>query len=163
MAPGETAPAGGCRLELERNIPFPERGTHLPDQVIAGRAVGFVAETACPPFPFIGHMHVMEVVLAVPELCVDGRIREGQEVLVMTAETEGVWLLVLVVGNVELVRIGSLQEVFVRRAVRIMAGGAFPLSDRPMERFIPFQSRRDLDVTAEAEVLFHRRQEPLGI
>ena len=163
MAPGEATPAGGCRLELERDIPFPERGAHLPDQVIAGRCVGFVAETACPPFPFIGHMHVMEVALAVPELCVDGRRWEGQEVLVMTAEAEGVLLFVLIIGSVELVRISSLQELQVQGTVRVMAGGAFPLSDGPMERFFPFQSRRDLDVTAEAEVPFHRRQEPLGI
>ena len=57
----------------------------------------------------------------------------------MALEAEGVGLLFLVIGNIQLIRIRPVQEFLVGRAVGIVAGDAFPLLDRAVERPLTLQ------------------------
>ncbi len=153
MTAGGACPARRIRHEPEGDVPFPEFGAVHPQEMLAVRCVGLVAETAGPSFSLVGHMEVVEVFLAVPELRVKGRLRKRNEILFVALETEVVGILALFERNIQCFRIFPLEKFQVGSAMRVVARRAPTLPDRTMNRFLAGQYRNHLGMASETEIL----------
>ena len=108
MTGGSARTAVGLRFELDLVLPIPV-GDKLADMSRTLAGVNRMARPAGPPLARLADVHVMEVQIAVPELCKSPALLGCDQLASMACETQ---LVVLrVERGVKQIRIGLRQEI----------------------------------------------------
>jgi len=154
VASRRTAATGLVFYEIERQFPVAE-GDLVSHQFGLFSCMDRMAEFAVlPPSCFV-HMEVMQIPVAVPETRRVGRRGIFKQITVMAGEAQLIFG--FAVGKVVLGRIRLVQQLCVRRAVRIVTRAAQPALHRTVKNGLRFLDQAL--VAVETELLDGCRQE----
>ncbi len=99
--------------------------------------VGLVAGLACSALKFLGNMDEVQIAVAVPESCGSGGFFFRQQFTVMALKTKAVFF--EIIGGVEAGYHWGDEQLFIIRAVWIMAACAFAFSDGAVQVCLSLQ------------------------
>ena len=143
--------AASARLGLHKiqgELPLAKRDA-FGNQLRVSTTVDVVAKRAAPSLILLVHMEVVEVSLTVPEPGGERSIRKSEEIAVVAAKTQAIFL--ISIRSVFACRKFLGQELLVLRAMWVMTGRADAIVDRTMERRHIF--RYDILMAVNTEIL----------
>ena len=99
--------------------------------------MGLVTGLAGSALKFLVDMDVVQIAVTVPEFCGSGGLFFRQQFTVMTFKTKAVFF--EVIRGIEAGYHWRGEQLFIIRAVRVMAAGASAFSDGAVQICLPFQ------------------------